>query len=161
MGIRVPIRLKSIEAYIVAVHGSARGLATTEIRILNRWAGDMVTEIEDAWPVDTSTSRDGFDYAVEERPGWIGIVIENDVDYVQYVHYAGESADEPLWETLIPSVFEANKGGLLAALRTEIARTEAFIKSEARIPGGKSERRILTSSDRTPTRVQAPRQKVA
>ena len=159
MGIRVPIRLTSIEAYLVNRHGSARGLGVDELDVLDAGAAAMVQDIENAWPVDTSTSRDAFTYVVQGRRDRVGIVIENDVDYVQFVHYAGEQPEPPLWRTLIPETWAAHKAGILADLQRAIDETERLITEEARKPRGLTERQILAgarpSSRRAPTAATA------
>lgn len=131
-GVEQPIRLPSVEAYVVAVHGSPRGLSADEIEVLAEWADVVVAEIADAWPVDTSTSRDMWASYVTEDP--LGFVVYNDVDYVEWVHEAGTPADPPLWETLIPEVWERNRDLVAAAMRAAIDQTEADIR-DARAQG--------------------------
>lgn len=147
MGIRVPIRLTSTEAYLARRHGSTRTLSVTELDILDRHADELVQQIENAWPVDTSTSRDAFTYLVQGRRDRIGIVIENDVDYVQFVHEAGAPPDPPLWRTLIPQLWAARRAAVLADMERAIDATERLIDDEARKGrAGLTERQILAGA---------------
>jgi hypothetical protein len=126
-----PVRLRSIEDYIRLAHGSARSLSAAEILVIDQHAIGMIDDIQDAWPVDTSTSRDAWDYDVEESPGSIVLMISNPLFYAQYVHYAGSPADPPLWETLIPAVVQRAAPALLADLRVAIAETERLVRQGA------------------------------
>jgi hypothetical protein len=134
MGIEVTLRLGSMEAYLRSVHKGPRELAVSEIRVLNRYAADILTDIEDAWPVDTSTSRDAFQWTLADDG--IAIVIENDTDYAEYVHRKGTPPDPPLFETLIPEVWESYKPALISDLRAAIDATERTIAIEAQYPDG-------------------------
>lgn len=124
-GVEQPILLPSIEAYIVERHGSPRGLSADEIELLGELADGIVEQIADGWPVDTSTSRDTWEAFVEEDP--LGFTIVNDTDYVEWVHLAGTDPEPPLWETLIPDVWEANRDAVVDAMRRAIDITEADI----------------------------------
>lgn len=135
MGIRVPIRLTSTEAYLARRHGSTRTLSVTELDILDRHADELVQQIENAWPVDTSTSRDAWTYTVIGRADWMGFILDNDVDYAEFVHYAGAPASPALWETLLPATVATYAPGLLAALRTEAAATQRRIADNQRQGG--------------------------
>lgn len=125
MSLVYPVRLRSVEAFIREVHGSDRALTATEILTIDEYAGAMLDDIQDAWPVDTSTSRDAWTYDLEESPGDIRITFSNDTYYVQYVHLSGE--DEPLWESLVPSVVQRYASDLLLAVRADILATEREI----------------------------------
>ena len=134
MGIEVPIRLKSVEAYVRQKHGSLRELGVDELRIVDTYAERIVDAIQSQWPVDTSTSRDAFTYTL--LPGRdIGFTIENDVDYAEYVH-------EGLWERLIPEVWDGYRGAMVADLRDAVDETESVIASE-KAAGGLTQRQIL------------------
>lgn len=123
----MPVRLQSIETYIVSRHGSFRHLELSELQVLDRWAGDIVAEIEDAWPVDTSTSRDAFMYTIMSG-GEVGFTIQNDVDYVEYITFAGDATvrdgGSPLIDTLIPNIVHASAPQLLQDLRTAVDAAE-------------------------------------
>lgn len=125
MGIRVPIRLTSVEKYIEQQHGEFRQLTLEERRILRRYAEYIVERVQQAWPVDTGRSRDGFTAVIEASKKPVQIVITNDVYYVQWVHYAGTPADDVLWRTLLPNVIKEVRDNLLAEIRAEVDRTEA------------------------------------
>lgn len=127
MSIVYPVRLRTAEDFIRSLHGSDRPLTASELLVIDEYALAMVDAIQEAWPVDTSTSRDAWAYEVQEAPGRIEIVIVNPVDYVQFVHLSGTSPDAPLWETLVPQVVSSYGAGLLAALRAEVVATEAEI----------------------------------
>lgn len=126
-GISYPVQLASIQAYVRARHGSARQLTRSERDIIDDYASRIVTDIEAAWPVDTSTSRDAWTYEVRGQAAWAGFIIENDVEYVEWVHYAGQPAEPPLWETLLPATVDAYIPALLADLRAEVDATERAI----------------------------------
>lgn len=148
-GVEQEIRLASIERYIVAAHGSARELSVDEIDVLDSYAGEVVREIADRWPVDTSTSRDMWTYYVDGDT--IGFTVSNDVDYVEYVHYAGESAEPPLWETLIPEVWAEVGPRAVSAMQQAVDETERQIIEARRV--GVSERAVLTGRYRPASRV--------
>ncbi len=139
MGIEYPIRLRTIEAYIRLRHGSDRDMSADEIQVLQEWAGVIVDDIANQWPVDTSTSRDAFSYTIELDG--VGFVILNDADYAQYVHRAGTPAEPALFETLIPEVVDANIEAMFAAMRRAVDTTEAQIAMVR--PGKKRQRGIL------------------
>ena len=69
------------------------------------------------------------------RADWMGFVLDNDVDYAEYVHYAGAPASPALWETLLPATVATYAPGLLAALRTEAAATQRRIADNQRQGG--------------------------
>ena len=79
MGIEWPVRLDSIDRYRLSQHGGFRFLELEELQVLDRYASELLNEIEDAWPVDTSTSRDAFSYTLLSD-GTTGFTIQNDVD---------------------------------------------------------------------------------
>jgi hypothetical protein len=114
--------------FIRQEHGEYRDFALDELSILNAYADIIRQDIMSAWPVDTSTSRDNFVTTLENGPAFTGIILENDLDYVQFVHYAGTPAEPPLYQTLIPSVWYAYKPELEAALFEAIRRTEKVIR---------------------------------
>lgn len=129
MGIEVTLRLKSVEAYLKREHGSVRSLAVDEISILERYGEAIVEDIQAAWPVDTSTSRDAFTFTSTDYDA-IAIVVENTADYAEFVHLKGTDPEPPLYETLIPTVWDAYKVDLAAELKAAIDRTEATILAE-------------------------------
>lgn len=125
MGFEYPVRLRSVEQVVRRLHGSDRSLSVAEIRILADGADEILGEIVDSWPVDTSTSRDAMQVDIETAPGFYGLTISNDADYAEYIHEKGTPADPPLWETLIPSVVARLAPQIVARLTVEIPRTEA------------------------------------
>lgn len=132
MSIRYPVRLASIEAFVSVEHGGRRALVYEERRILDQFAQAVLGDIEEAWPVDTSLSRDSFEYGVNsghDVKDGIGFTIENDVWYVQYVHYAGTPAEPALWQTLFPAVVQAHAPRYLALLKRQIQLTEIAIRA--------------------------------
>lgn len=130
-GIEYPVRLQSVETYLVAVHGSARELGVDELDVLTGYVEQIVDEVENAWPLDTSTSRDAFTFLVEGHAGRIGFVIENDTDYASFVHYAGTPAEPELWTTLIPARVNAHAASLIADLKLAIDDTERVLAEHA------------------------------
>ena len=134
MGLEIPVRLQSIEQYIIQKHNGFRYLELNEIQTLDQWAGDIVQTIEDEWPVDTSTSRDAFSYTLMEG-GEVGFTILNDVDYVEYIHRKGTPSiaegGTPLYAELIPQVIQQYKEGMLQALRDAVDVSEAAFQAQA------------------------------
>lgn len=134
MGLEIPVRLQSIEQYIIQKHNGFRYLELNEIQTLDQWAGDIVQTIEDEWPVDTSTSRDAFSYTLMEV-GEVGFTILNDVDYVEYIHRKGTPSiaegGTPLYAELIPQVIQQYKEGMLQALRDAVDVSEAAFQAQA------------------------------
>lgn len=131
MSLTYPVRFASIERYVVTSHGSPRPLTHIEGQVIHAFAEAVLTEIEDAWPVETSLSRDSFDYT-EQDGGYgadepIGFTIDNPVWYVQYIHRSGEGPT-PLWTWLFPQVVQSLAPPYLVKLRLEIDATEAQIR---------------------------------
>ena len=126
MSLTYPVHMASIERYIVAVHGSPRPLTAQEIRVIDAFAEDCLTQIEEAWPVETSLSRDSFTYEVQDggyKDEPIGFEIQNDVWYVQYIHYA-HHGHTPLWTYLFPEIVHATAPKYIQRLRQAISDTE-------------------------------------
>ena len=124
MGVEYPVKLRTVMAEIRRLHGSDRGLSSSEIDVLAAHTGAIVDAVADAWPVDTSTSRDAWVDVLHTTAGNVGFDLVNDVYYAEYVHYAGESPDPPLWETLLPETVQAMAPALNADLLGAIAETE-------------------------------------
>ena len=123
MGLIFPVRLQSIEDFLVAEHGSRRYLTREEDDVLWRWASIVVSVIADNWPIDTGLSSSSWKWVTFDEIGkGIGFEIINTVPYVQYIHRAGEVI--PLWETLIPAVLDVYKLPMLFAMRAAILKTE-------------------------------------
>lgn len=126
------VRMRSVEDYLVAAHGSARTLTIDELDVIDRHASAVVESIEDAWPVDTSTSRDAFFHVLLDDPE-IGYVVSNDADYAEWVHPKGDPV--PLLDTLVPDTIEADVPALAAELRLAIDATERRAAENARRGG--------------------------
>ena len=128
MALEVPVRLESIETYILQKHRGFRYLELSEIQELDQLAELIVSDIEEAWPVDTSTSRDAFRYELMTG-GEVGFTIFNDVDYVEYIVEPGsksvENGGTPIIDIIIPQVIAANRELLLAKMRTAVDIAEA------------------------------------
>jgi hypothetical protein len=134
MGLRVPVRLESIEQYIRDKHQSFRYLELSEIQELDQLAELIVSDIEEAWPVDTSTSRDAFRYELMTG-GEVGFTIFNDVDYVEFIVEKGshsvENGGTPIIDIIIPKVIANNRELLLARMRTAVDIAEAAYTAPA------------------------------
>ena len=153
MGIEVELRVTSVSAHLKRAHGSVRSLAVSELRILETYAEAIVEDIQAAWPVDTSTSRDAFTFTTADREN-IAIVVENDADYAEYVHRKGTAPEPALWETLIPAVWDRYKVDLARELRAAVDATEALIVSErAKGKGGLTVSQVLAG--KRPSRKRA------
>lgn len=120
-GFDVVASYRSVEDYLVRVHGSQRDLAIDELDVLAAYAARIVGEIEAAWPVDTSTSRDAFFYTLLTFPD-IGFTVSNDADYAEWVHYKGDPT--PLVESLVDATIDRYSPMLIAELRAAIDETE-------------------------------------
>jgi hypothetical protein len=135
MGIEWPVRLDSIDRYRLTQHGGFRFLELEELQVLDRYAAEILNEIEDQWPVDTSTSRDSFSYTLLSD-GTTGFTIQNDCDYVEYITEAGTTpvrdGGAPLYETLIPQIVSGGNPtvtAMLDAMRTVTDSVEARLSS--------------------------------
>ena len=132
MAVAVDIRLKSIEEHIRRRHGKDRKPTPSESFVIRGFAGDVVSYIKRRWPVDTGTSRDRWTYELLFNAGDLVIVIENPMYYTEYVHNAGGTPEDPLWERLVPEAWNAHKEQMLQALRAEIDKTERVIDERRR-----------------------------
>jgi len=83
---RYPVLLQSIATYLLQSHGKPRSLTAKEVGILRDYADLIVEDIQDAWPVDTGTSRDAWGYELHVHYPQIGFDLENDADHVTFVH---------------------------------------------------------------------------
>jgi len=137
VGIRVPIRLRSVEDYIVQAHGSFRQLTLAERQVLREWADHIVDLIQAAWPVDTGFSRDGYFATIQASQRPIQIIVQDDVGYVQYVRRKGEKQAglDFLWRRLIPQIIRQVSPALLADMKAAIDRTEAELKRQQQTTG--------------------------
>lgn len=154
-GVIEKYQLRSIDAFIVSAHGEPREMTLSERNILFAYAQAAVTEIETIWPVDTSTSRDGWTFTVSGRAGDVHIEIENLVDYVEWVHAAGDPT--PLVDEAVPEIVDRWIDQLIPELKREILRTEADIAADL-ARGGRGfldifQRRPATSLDNLVERV--------
>ena len=70
MGVRIPIRLTSVDDMLRRHHGSVRQLTLAEIRVLEHYVRQMEDDIEDEWPVDTGTSAESLSAPVAKAWGW-------------------------------------------------------------------------------------------
>ena len=135
MGFEYPVRLDSVDTYRSSRHGSFRYLELEELQVLDTYASELLNEIEDAWPVDTSTSRDAFFYTLLSD-GTTGFTIQNDCDYAEYITEAGTTpvrdGGTPLFDTLIPKIVSRGNPTvvkMLDAMRTVTDSVEARLSS--------------------------------
>jgi len=135
MGIEWPVRLDSIDRYRLAQHGGFRFLELEELQVLDRYASEILNEIEDAWPVATATARDALSYTLFSD-GTTGFTIQNDVDYVEFITEARTTTvrdgGAPLYETLIPQIVSGGNPtvtAMLDAMRTVTDSVEARLSS--------------------------------
>lgn len=126
-GVEAIIRLPSIEARVLALHGRPRALTPAEEDVIARWGDAMREYIVARWPVDTGTSRDLWEVEPSVSPGEYGLVISNDADYAEWVHLAGTDPGDALWAELVPEAWAMARPALLAELEAEVARTEAAL----------------------------------
>jgi len=130
MGFTVPINLTSIDAYINEKHHGYRHLELSELQVLDAYVSDILNQIEDAWPVDTSTSRDAFSYSISDD-GSAGFTIHNDCDYAEYIVEPGshnvENGGTPIVDIIIPQYVSRSNPtvvDMLQALRDAVDDTE-------------------------------------
>jgi hypothetical protein len=125
MGLEYPVQLSSVAAQILLLHGSPRGLSSTEIQVLGFYTDLIMQDIEDGTPVDTGFLRDGWEVELRTTSGDIGFTIVNDVDYASFAHRKGET--DPVWMTLIPESIASHQAAMLAGMEKAIRATEAGI----------------------------------
>jgi len=144
----VNIRLQSLDAFLRRAHGGLRALTPAEGLVLDRWGAVMVQYIKDRWPVDTGTSRDRWTFEVRGSPGGIGIQIENDMFYADYVHRVGDPSKTPIWQGLVTQAFMLAKDQMLAEARQAVQATEAAARREVsrRAPRTPSQQRATVQS---------------
>lgn len=158
MALEVRFFPSEIPPYLAA-HGGLRALTPDEEGVLYLFGEELLRYIVEAWPVDTGTSQDAFSFYTSADPGQgFGIVVENPMFYVQYVHRAGEDPDSPLWRTLFPEAWASVKPGLLKALFAEIDKTEAerAARENAKTAKGTSARRARSEASRELSREASP-----
>lgn len=129
-GVEIPLQLNSIRQRLIALHGGPRQLLPAEMQALQRVAEGLRAWIKSEWPVDTATSRDAWEIDYVGSSSEISITIYNDVDYVEWVHRAGEPEIPPLWEILqgqIPVVARP----MLELLSAAITRGERDLRRYA------------------------------
>lgn len=144
MGFTVPINLTSIDAYIDEKHHGYRHLALNEIQVLDAYVNDILNQIEDAWPVDTSTSRDSFSYTLSDD-GSVGFTLINDCDYAEWIVEPGshnvENGGTPVVDIIIPQYVSTSNPtvvNMLEALRDAVDETERQLAAvPARKPRGR------------------------
>lgn len=146
MGVRLAIRFKSLDDYIAKQRGRQRAMTPPEMDAVYRFADRMLQYIKDRWPVDTGTSRDKWTYELNPTPGQMGLTIENEMYYAEYVHLAGGTAESPLWETLLPEAFNLVKDALLSAALAAVDQTERRVARD--IARGQSARDAALSAQR-------------
>lgn len=119
----IPIRLQSIDLLILAERGSPRSLTAAETATLRDYVDLIVEYIEDAWPVDTGTSRDAWGYELYNHPPGIGFDITNEMDYAAFVTERGNPG-MPLYTSLVPEAVARYADELRAELTRQIREEE-------------------------------------
>jgi hypothetical protein len=118
-----PIRLQSIDLLLLTEHGSPRSLTARETSTLRDYADLIVEEIQEAWPVDTGTSRDAWGYELYNHPPGIGFDITNDMEYAAYVCEVGRPG-VPIYTSLVPTVVQRHAVALRNQLTLQIKDEE-------------------------------------
>lgn len=129
MSVTLPIRLRSLEAEITALHGRPRPLTADERAILADGAREMVALIRARWPRDTGFSAARWSATISGQEGDYRITIDNDADYVEHVHLKGDPT--PLWSMLVPDVVRGVEPAVRAAVVQEARITEERLRREA------------------------------
>ena len=133
MSVEVNIRLRSIEQHIRRRHGKDRKPTPNERFIIRSHVEDILNYIKRRWPVDTGTSRDRWMYRLSFNVGELFVRLENPMFYAEYVHNAGGSPEDPLWEPLVKEAFQAFKDAMNEAVAREVDKTErALIAKQQR-----------------------------
>ena len=126
-GVDATIRLPSIEALVLQLHGRSRALTPSEEDVIDRYAADVRDYVVARWPVDTGTSADAWQYEVSVSPGTYGFTILNEIDYAEWVHPAGTPPGMDYWQGLIGEGWQIVRASLLADLEAEVRATEALM----------------------------------
>ena len=136
------IKLQRLEGMVKLKHKTSRRLAPREVQLLRRYARDIVSYIQDQWPVDTGTSRAAWTYGVETVEGSYAINLENRMWYSSYVHYRG-SPKAPgrhgkwltpaVYEEVVPEAWDKYRDRLYGDMLQEIERTEAEMAKRQRM----------------------------
>ena len=132
MSVEVNIRLRTIEQHIRRRHGKDRLPTPDEGFVIRQYAGRIIDYIKRRWPVDTGTSRDRWVYEIFANVGELFITIENPMYYAEYVHYAGGTPDDLLWQTLTQEAFQVYKDALNQDVARQIDRTERALQARRR-----------------------------
>ena len=139
MAVRVSIRLKSIEDHIKKRHGKIRNPTPGEKARIQYWANRVIEYIKANWPVDTGTSRDRWVHEMSAINGQVILNIENPMFYSEYVHRSGGTAEDPLWERLVPEAWGIFKDQLISETQMEIDGTERELDRRTRAGARRSE----------------------
>lgn len=132
LAIEQPVRLRSIEAFILSVHGGVRNLTTEESLVMRRWVNQIVAYIKENWPVDTRTSRDLWTSTASIGiAGSVGFTIENPMHYARWVHRSGTPVEPRLHTVLIPEAISQFIKQLMTDLKIAIIRTEQELSERA------------------------------
>lgn len=126
-GVEIPLQLNSVRQRLIALHGGPRQLLPAEMQALQRVAEALRAWIRSQWPVDTATSRDAWEVSYKGSSAEISILLYNGVDYVEWVHNAGEPEIPPLWE-ILQSEIGAIAQDLMPLLTTAIERGERDLR---------------------------------
>lgn len=156
MSFAVTMRLRDVEAAIRAQNGGYRQLSVDERAVMDAYGIAIRNAVADQWPVDTSQSRDNFDYNILDTAAFLGIELVNDLDYAQYVHRKGTPPEPPLWQTLIPEVWAEYKPMFVVAMLGAVADTQRRIE-ESKAAGGRGWLDVVSRRYRPAVEVGAPR----
>lgn len=127
-GVEIPIRLESIRTFLASQAGAPRYLLPAELNFLDQMGAAIRDWVAARWPVDTGTSRDAWQYSTIGTKEEISVTVYNDVDYVEWVHYAGTPEEPRLWEQLQDEIPGALADALTRFRRLIIA-TQADLRA--------------------------------
>ncbi len=124
MSVDLDIELRSVTRHLKRKHGEMRTLTAGEFIVLLAGAQDVLVQLRQGWPVQTGTSRAGWDVQAIQSP-YIGYRVSNGVEYSQWVHRAGEGPD-PLWEQQMLIIRDRILPPVVDRLKRTIDETEQY-----------------------------------
>jgi len=125
-------KLPEINSYIKQKHGKRRALTPAEATILFEEGNAQMRVIRQNWPVRTGASRAAWRLQVRGRPGDVALIFDNPQQYSSWITKKGQKpvreGGKPWYQTLLPTVFKANRPRLVRRLKEAIDKTELEIQ---------------------------------
>ena len=125
-------KLPEINSYIQEKHGKYRPLTPAEATILFEEGNAQMRVIRQNWPVRTGASRAAWRMQVRGRPGDVALIFDNPMQYSSWVTKKGQKpvreGGKAWYQTLLPTVFKANRPRLVRRLKEAIDKTELELR---------------------------------